>query len=128
MNERTNNRGARGEIGRKIVMNVERRNEVSEKVLGRKEKKLKDSYHYYYRVIRQVVRYLLLTSKQTFHHSTGWGGHLFQSLCKLFSESSPGPWAALQLPCCPSKQGELLENILQNLWNKWPPHPVWLLY
>ena len=28
------------------------------------------------------------------------------------------------LPCCPSKQGEFLENILQNLRNKWPPHPV----
>ena len=41
-----------------------------------------------------------------------------------FSESSSGCWAILQLPCCPSKQGELLENILQNLRNKWPPHPV----
>ena len=53
-----------------------------------------------------------------------WGGHLFQRFCSLFSESSPGRWAILQLPCCPSKQGELLENILQNLWGKWPPHPV----
>ena len=25
----------------------------------------------------------------------------------------------------PSKQGELLEIILQNLRNKWPPHPVY---
>ena len=32
--------------------------------------------------------------------------------------------AILQLPCCPRKQGELLENRLQNLQNKWPPHPV----
>ena len=28
------------------------------------------------------------------------------------------------MPCCPSKQEELSENILQNLRNKWPPHPV----
>ena len=44
-------------------------------------------------------------------YSTGWGGHLFQRFCKLLSESSPGCWAVQQLPCCPSKQGELLENI-----------------
>ena len=44
--------------------------------------------------------------------STGWAGHLFPRFCLLFSESSPGCWALLQLPCCPSKQGELLENIL----------------
>ena len=37
--------------------------------------------------------------------TTGWGGHLFRRLCKLFSESSTGCWAILQLPCCPSKQG-----------------------
>ena len=29
----------------------------------------------------------------------------------LFSEISTGHWAVLQLPCCPSKQGELSENI-----------------
>ena len=44
----------------------------------------------------------------------------------MFSESSPGCWAVLQLHCCPSKQGELKENLLQNLWNKWPPHMVYL--
>ena len=32
--------------------------------------------------------------------------------------------SVLQLPCCPSKQGEVLENRLKNLRNKWPPHPV----
>ena len=42
--------------------------------------------------------------------STGWGVHLFRRFCKMFSESSPGCWAVLQLSCCPSKQGELLEN------------------
>ena len=57
--------------------------------------------------------------------STRWGSHLFWRFCKMFPESSPGCWAVLQLPCCPSKQGELLENILQNFWNKWPPHPVY---
>ena len=42
----------------------------------------------------------------------GWGGHLFQRFC---SPSSPGCWAVLQLSCCPSKQGPLSENSLQNL-------------
>ena len=37
--------------------------------------------------------------------STGWGVHLFRRFCKMFSESSPGCWAVLQLSCCPSKQG-----------------------
>ena len=31
-------------------------------------------------------------------------------------------WAALQLRCCPSKQGELSENILQNLVHNLLPH------
>ena len=31
----------------------------------------------------------------------------------MFSESSTGHWALVQLPCCPSKRGELPENILQ---------------
>ena len=57
-------------------------------------------------------------------HITGWGGHLFRRFCKLFSESSPHCWAVLQLPRCPSKQGELIKNIFHNLGNKWPPHPV----
>ena len=39
--------------------------------------------------------------------------------CKMFSESSPGRWAVLQLPCCPSQQGELPENMLQNLPMTW---------
>ena len=29
----------------------------------------------------------------------------------MFSDNSPGRWAVLQLPCCPSKQAELSENI-----------------
>ena len=43
--------------------------------------------------------------------STGWGVHLFRRFCKMFSESSPGYWAVLKLPCCPIKEGELSENI-----------------
>ena len=39
----------------------------------------------------------------------------WEMFCKMFSESSPGRWAVLQLPCCPSKEGELSENIIQNL-------------
>ena len=34
--------------------------------------------------------------------------------CKMFSGSSTGSWAVLQLPFFPKKQGELSENILQN--------------
>ena len=41
--------------------------------------------------------------------------------CKLFSDNSTGRWVVLQLPCCPNKQGELSENILQNLRNKFRP-------
>ena len=48
----------------------------------------------------------------------GWGSHLFR---RFFLRV---PQALLQLPCCPSNQRELLENILKNLRNKWPPHPV----
>ena len=58
-------------------------------------------------------------------HCTGWGGHLFRRFCKQISGSSPGRYAVLQLPCGPSKQGELSENLLQNLRNNWPPHPVY---
>ena len=49
---------------------------------------------------------------------------MFRRFCFLFSESSPGCWALLHLPCCPNKQGELSKHLLQNLRNKWPPHPV----
>ena len=42
----------------------------------------------------------------------------------MFSESSAGSWAELQLPCCPSKQGELQENMLQNLLLNLPPQTV----
>ena len=44
--------------------------------------------------------------------------------CDMFSESSTGSWAELQLPCCPSKQGELPENMLQNLLHNLPPQTV----
>ena len=43
----------------------------------------------------------------------GWG--------KDFVKCSTGSWAELQLPCCPSKQGELSENILQNHFLNLPP-------
>ena len=44
-----------------------------------------------------------------------WGGRLWKRFCNMSSESSTGSWAELQLPCCPSKEGELPENMLQNL-------------
>ena len=58
--------------------------------------------------------------------TTVWGGRLRKRFCKIFSESSTGSWADLQLPCCPSKQGELPENMLQNLLLNLPPQTVWL--
>ena len=53
--------------------------------------------------------------------TTGWGGRLRKRFCNMFSESSTGNWAELQLPCCPSKQGELPENMLQNLFSTCRP-------
>ena len=47
---------------------------------------------------------------------TVWGGRLSKRFCNMFSESSTGRWAELQLPCCPRKQGEFPENMLQNLF------------
>ena len=35
---------------------------------------------------------------------------LLERFCKMFSET--GRWALVQLTCCPSKQGELSENVL----------------
>ena len=40
----------------------------------------------------------------------------------MFSESSTGHWAVLQLPCCPSKQGgDFQTTYYENLRNKLPP-------
>ena len=56
--------------------------------------------------------------------STVWGGRLCERFCNMFSESSTGSWAELQLLCFPSKQGELPENMLQNLLHNLPPQTV----
>ena len=42
----------------------------------------------------------------------------------MFFESSTGRWAVLQLLCCPCKQGELSENILQNIFHNLTPQTV----
>ena len=55
---------------------------------------------------------------------TVWSGRLRKRFCNMFSESSTGSWAELQLPCCPSKQWELPENMLQNLLQNLPPQAV----
>ena len=52
---------------------------------------------------------------------TDRGGRSWKRFCNMFSASSTGSWADLQLPCCPSKQGELPENMLQNLLLNLPP-------
>ena len=59
--------------------------------------------------------------------STVWGGRLRKRFCNMFSESSTGSWAELKLPCCPSKQEEFSENMLQNLFLNLPPQTVSLL-
>ena len=56
---------------------------------------------------------------------TEWGGRLRKRFCNMFSESSTGSWAELQLPCCPRKQGELQENMLQNLLHSLLPQTVY---
>ena len=55
---------------------------------------------------------------------TVWGGNLFRRFCKMFSEIYTGCRAVLQLQCCPSKQGEFSENILQNLFHNLTPQSV----
>ena len=47
------------------------------------------------------------SATQHMKETVAWGGDLFRRFCKLFSESSTGRWAVLQVPCWPSKQGEL---------------------
>ena len=59
---------------------------------------------------------------------TVWGGNMFRRCCKMFSGSSTGRWAVLQLSCCPRKQGGLSENILKNLRNNLPPQTVLNVY
>ena len=59
---------------------------------------------------------------------TRCGSRLCTSFCKMCFESSTGRWAVLQLLCCPSKQTELSENILQNLFHNLPPQSVSFFY
>ena len=49
---------------------------------------------------------------------------MLKRFCKMFSESSPGRWAVLRLLCCPSKPGELSENIFPNLFHSLTPQTV----
>ena len=73
---------------------------------------------------RRVVCDLLCCAKRnedamslSLFQNTVWGGNLFRRLCEMFS-------AVLQLPCCPSKQRELSENILHNVRNNKLPPPT----
>ena len=62
------------------------------------------------------------------NNGTGWGGHLFRRFCNLFSKSSPC-LLGLHGSCSIAQQPvELSENSLQNLRNKWPPHPVGVVH
>ena len=55
---------------------------------------------------------------------TVWGGRFWKRFCNMFSESSTGSWAELQLPRCPSKQVRLQENKSQHLLDNLPPQTV----
>ena len=59
---------------------------------------------------------ILLPHSDTFPSSTVWGVRMCKRFCKMFFQSSTGRWGVLQLPCCPSKQGNCKKTfILQNL-------------
>ena len=75
-------------------------------------------------MVHAVGVYLLYVDHHAHHTSTGWGGRLRKRFCNMFSESFTGSWSELQLPCCPSKQGELPENMLQDLLLYLPPQTV----
>ena len=72
------------------------------------------------------LRYFPTTAEYhfSFLYCTVWGGRLRKRFCNMFSESSTGSWAELQVPWCTSKQGELPENMLKNLLLNLPPHTV----
>ena len=55
------------------------------------------------------------TSLQYFAQT--WGDNVDH----VFKKSTSGHWYVLQLLCSPSKQGELSENILQNLFHNLTP-------
>ena len=57
-------------------------------------------------------------------YGTGWGGRLGKRFYNMCSEISTGSWAELQLPGYPSRQGELPDNMLQNLLLNLPPQTV----
>ena len=65
-------------------------------------------------------RHSVLGTERT-RHSQYRVGRQVEETCNMFSESSTGSWAEMQLPCCPSKQEELIENMLQNLLHNLPP-------
>ena len=48
-------------------------------------------------------------------------GNLFRRFCNMFSESSPGHWAVLQLPCCPSKQGNFQKTYYKTFGSSYRP-------
>ena len=73
---------------------------------------------------RQHHGVLLALQEMVFFGATVWGGRLRKRFCNMFSESSTGNWAELQLPCCTSKKGELPENILQHLLHNLPPQTI----
>ena len=73
----------------------------------------------YCTVILQPGRFVFKSAQITKSVASNTTSEVFA--CNIFSESSTGRWAELLLPCCPSKQGELPENMLQNLFLNLPP-------
>ena len=79
---------------------------------------------YFPRVFSSCIFGIEQKSLNDAHVHTVWGGRLCKRFCNQFSESSTGSWVELQLPFCPSKQGELPKNMLQNLVHNQPPQTV----
>ena len=60
------------------------------------------------------------------YFTTVWSGYfnLFRRFCNMFQREFPRMLGCTATAMLPSKQGELSENILQNLRNKLPPQTV----
>ena len=49
------------------------------------------------------IEHFILYTTFIMPSATVWGGRLYKRFCNMFSDSSTGSWAELQLPCCPSR-------------------------
>ena len=80
--------------------------------------KLRETFFRSSKTLSSTLLFILLLTV------TGWGGHLFRRFCNMFSKSSPCLFGQHVSCSIAQRHVELSENSLQNLRNKWPPHPV----